>query len=118
MNHPAPALRSLILSGPQLRGLRAALLEAITAEIFATDELPLARSLRQGLAELEEAVGSVGDLDSLGILFPTEYSRVAIAAVEHVQATVLPFETPMRVHLDQAELESLKRMLEANNGRG
>jgi hypothetical protein len=116
MNRSAPAFRALILTARQLRGLRAALLEAITAEILAPDELRLARSLREGLGLLDEASRSVGDLDSLGILCPMEYSRVAMVAVEHVLTTLLPFETSMRVLLDKNELESLKRTLWSANG--
>jgi len=111
MNRPVPPLRGLILSGRQLKGLRAALLEAITSETLVTDELSLARHLREGLGELQDAVRAAGHPDTLGVLLPTEYCRVAALAVERVLTTLLPFETTIRVSLDPAELETLRLIL-------
>jgi len=111
MSHPTPALRGISMSARQLEGLRSSLLEAMTSGVFEPSEQDLAVALRDGLAELRRAVRESGDAEAIGLLLPTEYGRVALNAVRHVLATVLPFEIPIRVHLDPSELESLMATL-------
>jgi len=111
MSHPTPALRGISMSTRQLEGLRSSLLEAMTSGEFGPSEQDLAVALRDGLAELRRAARGSSDADAIGLLLPTEYGRVALSAVRHVLATLLPFEIPIRVHLDATELESLMTTL-------
>ena len=111
MSHPTPVLRGISLSARQLEGLHSILLEAMTSGDLGPSEIDLAVALREGLDELRKAVRESDDVDAIGLLLPTEYGRVALSAVQHVFSTLLPFEIPMRVHLDTTELESLMATL-------
>lgn len=106
-------LRGVRLSYEQLAGLRAALLESITSERLEPDRRHLATALRSGIAEACAMLEPAAADTIIGLVLPTECFVVALAAVEHVLATVRPFEMRIRVHLDPSGVESIKRALEA-----
>jgi len=109
------ALRAVFLSVEQLEGLSAILLEATTAEVIDPSGLAAASALRGALNELAHVTRQSGRTRGIAILLPAEYIGIASAAVKHVISTLLPFEMPMRVHLDTAGLESLAAALASGN---
>jgi len=111
-----------------LVGLRNALLEAITDLIYA-DSAELEDLARHALGYMNEVIrdsrsasepqtGTLGiglasgEGNDLVLRATRELLGMLAKAVDHVQASLLEFEIPIRIKLDFVELVSLGRMLE------